>query len=310
MTKNKKLIRKINENRYGQNDLRNMFLFQRRLEPHSQIRAVKHQRLITSIALGAVLLSTSIAVYSQNQISASATEYETMQTNQKSQASQVIVVPAEEIKLIPQTPSPESPDDSVAPIVRANYSNITAYNVNVETYAAKVHAYQSASVQEKTTVIAESAAETLQTHLDIAADTMSSVNAMNTVNSTNTVVMANVDSAPALEAMTQPAETNILTKDMGRLMHGPAGGQETYYNLPMEGVINWAYDRGFDPEEYPYWIREDGVKMFGPYVIVAANLSVHPRDSIVECSRGTAIVLDTGSFAKNNPTQLDVATNW
>lgn len=50
--------------------------------------------------------------------------------------------------------------------------------------------------------------------------------------------------------------------------------------------------------------------MYGDYVIVAANLDVHPRGSTVETSLGTGIVLDTGGFAAENPTQVDIATDW
>jgi 3D (Asp-Asp-Asp) domain-containing protein len=70
------------------------------------------------------------------------------------------------------------------------------------------------------------------------------------------------------------------------------------------------YNLGYPEEEYPYWIREDGVKMFGDYIIVAANLELRPRGTIIECSLGTAIVCDTGGFAKKNKTQLDIAVNW
>ena len=48
----------------------------------------------------------------------------------------------------------------------------------------------------------------------------------------------------------------------------------------------------------------------GDYVMVAANLTTHPRGSIVETSLGTGIVCDTGSFAKEHPNRLDIATNW
>lgn len=90
---------------------------------------------------------------------------------------------------------------------------------------------------------------------------------------------------------------------------GPSG-RETYYNLPMDGIISMMRNMGFSEEEYPYWIREDGCKMLGDYIMVAANLSVRPRGSLVECSLGMAIVCDTGGFAANNPYQLDIATNW
>ena len=91
--------------------------------------------------------------------------------------------------------------------------------------------------------------------------------------------------------------------------NGPSG-KETYYNLPMDGVIRIMRNMGYSKEEYPYWVREDGVKMFGNYIMVAADLNIRPKGTILECSLGTAIVVDTGDFAKTNHTQLDVATSW
>ena len=90
------------------------------------------------------------------------------------------------------------------------------------------------------------------------------------------------------------------------LNKGP-NGDETYYNLDMKKVVENMHKMGFKGE---YWVREDGVKMFGDYTMVAADLDVHPRGSIVETSLGTGIVCDTGDFAKTNHTQLDIATNW
>lgn len=99
-----------------------------------------------------------------------------------------------------------------------------------------------------------------------------------------------------------------LTASMG-VNSGPQG-KETYYNLPMDGVVSIMRSMGFDSSEYPYWERDDGCKMLGPYIMVAANLDVFPRGSTVECSLGTALVCDTGGFAYENPYQLDIATNW
>ena len=59
---------------------------------------------------------------------------------------------------------------------------------------------------------------------------------------------------------------------------------------------------GYSEAEYPYWVREDGVKMLGNYVMVAAAYSIRPRGTIVESSLGPAIVCDT--------TQLDIAVTW
>ncbi len=82
------------------------------------------------------------------------------------------------------------------------------------------------------------------------------------------------------------------------------GNKETYYNLPMAGVINIAKYKGIIDE---YWVRDDGVKMYGDYIMVAANYSTYPYGSIVETSLGTGIVLDTGSLDEN---QFDIAVNW
>ena len=78
----------------------------------------------------------------------------------------------------------------------------------------------------------------------------------------------------------------------------------------MDGVIKIMRHLGYEESLYPYWIRHDGVKMFGNYIMIAANLEIHPRGSIVETSLGAAIVCDTGSFAYNEPYQVDIAVTW
>lgn len=90
------------------------------------------------------------------------------------------------------------------------------------------------------------------------------------------------------------------------VVEGPSG-KETYYNLDMTGVVSIMQDCGYS---YEYWVREDGVKMYGDYVMCAANLNVYSRGSLVESSLGTAIVCDTGGFAESNPNQLDIAVTW
>lgn len=83
--------------------------------------------------------------------------------------------------------------------------------------------------------------------------------------------------------------------------------KETYYNLDMSYVVYLAQQNGLEGE---YWVREDGCKMFGNYIILACNRDVHPYGSLVETSLGTGISLDTGGFAVNNPYQVDVAVTW
>lgn len=99
-----------------------------------------------------------------------------------------------------------------------------------------------------------------------------------------------------------------LTRSRGSIQ-GPSG-KETYYNLNMSGVVSIMRRMGFSESEYPYNIRADGVKCLGPYVMVAAHLGKRPRGSKVQTSLGTGLVCDTGGFATNNPTQIDIATAW
>ena len=100
----------------------------------------------------------------------------------------------------------------------------------------------------------------------------------------------------------------VLNSYVG-VVEGPSG-KETYYNLPMDGVIYYMRQLGFTEEEYPYHVREDGCKMLGDYIMVAANLDLRPKGTIVKTSLGWGIVADTGGFAENNRTQLDIAVDW
>lgn len=117
------------------------------------------------------------------------------------------------------------------------------------------------------------------------------------------------DSIASIEAPTYNKEYTSNKKSLNGSkgsVNGPSG-KETYYNLDMSRIINNMRSKGYTGE---YWIRSDGAKMLGDYVMVAANLTNHPRGSLVETSMGTGIVVDTGDFAKKNPTQIDIATNW
>lgn len=101
---------------------------------------------------------------------------------------------------------------------------------------------------------------------------------------------------------------NVLTPSAGTVQ-GPSG-KETYYNLDMSGVVNIMRDLGYNEADYPYWVREDGAKMLGNYIMTAASFDIRPRGTVVQTSLGTGLVCDTGGFAFSNPTQLDIATAW
>ena len=99
-----------------------------------------------------------------------------------------------------------------------------------------------------------------------------------------------------------------ITKDRGGYM-GPSG-RETYYNLKMDLCVYYMRELGYDEVEYPYWIRDDGAKMLGNYVMCAANWSIRPKGTIIPTSLGDAIVVDTGDFVTEFPYGVDLAVDW
>lgn len=94
----------------------------------------------------------------------------------------------------------------------------------------------------------------------------------------------------------------ILTAALGRITYG--NHIETWYNLPMSKVVQNAQEAGIPCN---YWVRDDGVKMFGQWVIVAAHPS-KTRYTTVQTSLGEGIILD---FHTTPDTELyDIATVW
>lgn len=88
---------------------------------------------------------------------------------------------------------------------------------------------------------------------------------------------------------------------------GKGPHKETYYNLPMGKICQIAKQKGIEGE---YWETDEGLKMYGYFIICAADWDVHPYGSIVLTSHGPGKVLDTGAFKESNPTQVDIATCW
>lgn len=101
---------------------------------------------------------------------------------------------------------------------------------------------------------------------------------------------------------------NGLTKGKGVNHFADSNGvvhRETYYDLPMARVMQNCGQGGF------YTVREDGAKVDREgYVIIAANLALYPRCSVVETSLGPGKVYDTGGFASVHPHGWDLATDW
>lgn len=96
----------------------------------------------------------------------------------------------------------------------------------------------------------------------------------------------------------------MLTAKAGKIHNPETGFTESWYDLPMSKVVQQAKDAGIPCE---LWIREDGAKMFGEWVIVAAHPSV-TRYTLVETSLGTGIVLDRHTCPDTD--LIDIATDW
>lgn len=128
--------------------------------------------------------------------------------------------------------------------------------------------------------------------------------------------LALAEAQAALETEPEPVQEQVTYSWSGAVLSPQAGvvqgpsGKETYYNLDMSGVVSIMRQIGYDEANYPYWVRNDGCKMLGDYIMVAADLNLRPRGSVIECSLGTALVCDTGGFAASNPYQLDIAVTW
>ena len=104
----------------------------------------------------------------------------------------------------------------------------------------------------------------------------------------------------------QPAYSGtVLTRSSG-VNYGPSG-KETYYNLPMNGVIYYMQLLGYN---YQYWVRSDGVKMYGDYIMLAANTNIRPKGIILQTSLGLGMVCDHCEAADGTLNQLDIAVTW
>ena len=82
---------------------------------------------------------------------------------------------------------------------------------------------------------------------------------------------------------------------------GPSG-IETCFNENIEEILDNMWNNGFIGE---YWIREDGVKMFGKYIICKANPNNKSLGTIIPTTIGIAIVCDV-----NTEENVCIAVTW
>ena len=105
-----------------------------------------------------------------------------------------------------------------------------------------------------------------------------------------------------------PAQAQAkLTKSGG--VNYYKGTKETWYNLDMKRIYERA-DREFG-SHHKKWTREEGVKCYGPSLVLAVPFDVYPYGTCdIETSLGLGIALDTGEFAQYNKSQIDIAVDW
>lgn len=96
----------------------------------------------------------------------------------------------------------------------------------------------------------------------------------------------------------------VLTARMGTINY--IDHCETWYDLPMKRVVERA-DQHYGIQGV-FAIREDGVKTYNGFVILATDWGKYPYGSTLETSLGTGVVLD--AHTANNENIVDVATAW
>lgn len=119
-----------------------------------------------------------------------------------------------------------------------------------------------------------------------------------------TLYRAVIIAALIISALLCTGHNYKLTRNLGRI----DGKQdiETWYNLPMDNVIEIMRVRGYSEADYPYYVRDDGCKMLGDFIIIAADLNKYPRGTVVYTSLGQGLVCDTGEELDG----FDLAVSW
>ena len=94
----------------------------------------------------------------------------------------------------------------------------------------------------------------------------------------------------------------VLTARIGTINFN--GHKETWYDLDMSRIV--AKADAYYGLENVYQVREDGIKTYNGFVIVAAK---KPYGTVVETSRGIGLVLDVHTV-ENDKELVDIATAW
>lgn len=181
--------------------------------------------------------------------------------------------------------------------------------VIIDTTASSV--LEITTTQTSTTTATSVSIDVTTTTLDVSTtqfqSTMSNTNEfISETDSETGMIETTVNTNDLSNTVNTDVKENHLTKQSGTSV-SPGGEEETWYDLNMNGVVLIMRNIGYSEEEYPYWIdSKKGTKMFGPYIMVGADLNLTPKGTIVETTLGSAIVCDTGNYTNH----FDIAVDW
>lgn len=75
-------------------------------------------------------------------------------------------------------------------------------------------------------------------------------------------------------------------------------------------MVGYMRELGYSEDDYPYWVRDDGVQMFGEYVVVAADPSIYYYGDLIPTSLGMGMVCDLGGVGEEWYEYVDIGTIW
>lgn len=93
------------------------------------------------------------------------------------------------------------------------------------------------------------------------------------------------------------------------IYYNAEGKRESYYYYQPH-MVNYMREFGYSEDEYPYWVRDDGVQMFGEYVVVAADPSIYYFGDLIPTSLGMGMVCDLGGVSEEYYEYVDIGTIW
>lgn len=146
----------------------------------------------------------------------------------------------------------------------------------------------------------------IQPIIDTETTTEETTTTTQTIATTTTT--QTIATTTTVETIIYPSSGHLTKR--GGVFSGPSG-IEKYYNLNMTRCISFMQENlNYDWTDR---IREDGVKMFGDYIMCAMNTNIYPKGTIVETSLGTAIVVDhcvAAEWKTADGCDVDIAVSW